>query len=52
MFKAIATVRNGARAFDVTIYSGYETIKEALDGVARFAAHGYYIECVKIEREE
>lgn len=42
-YKAIATVTNGEREWDVVIYSLYKTIEEANDGISRFAAHGYNI---------
>ena len=42
-FKAMATLTDGAREWDVTIYSGYETAEEAEAGIARFAAHGYNV---------
>ena len=42
-YKAIATVTDGAREWDVVIYSLYKTIEEANDGISRFAAHGYNI---------
>ncbi len=51
MFKAIATVRNGARVFDVVIYSRYETIEEAMASVASFTAHGYDVLSIEIKRE-
>ena len=41
--KAIATVTDGEREWNVVIYSLYKTIKEANDGISRFAAHGYNI---------
>lgn len=52
MFKAIAAMRNGARVFDVVIYSSYKTIEEAVAGVASFTAHGYEIERVEIKQED
>ena len=42
-YKAIATVTDGEREWDVVIYSLYKTIEEANDGISRFAAHGYNI---------
>ena len=42
-YKAIATVTDGEREWDVVIYSLYKTIGEANDGISRFAAHGYNI---------
>ena len=43
-YKAIATVTDGEREWDVVIYSLYKTIEEANDGISRFAAHGYNYE--------
>ena len=42
-YKAIVTVTDGEREWDVVIYSLYKTIEEANDGISRFAAHGYNI---------
>ena len=42
-YKAIATVTDGVREWDVVIYSLYKTIEEANDGIYRFASHGYNI---------
>ena len=42
-YKAVATVTDGAREWDVVIYSLYKTIEEANDGIYRFASHGYNI---------
>ena len=40
-FKAMATVTDGSRKWDVTIYSRYETIDAASDGIRRFLERGY-----------
>ena len=42
-YKAIATVANGEREWNVVIYSGYKTAEEANNGISRFASHGYNI---------
>ena len=41
--KAIGTVTNGEREWNVVIYSGYKTAEEASNGISRFASHGYNI---------
>lgn len=43
VFMAMATLTDGVKEWDVTIYSGYETTEEAEAGIVRFAAHGYNI---------
>ena len=48
-YKAVATVTDGALAWDVVIYSRYESLEEALAGVSRFASHGYDILKICIE---
>ena len=48
-YKAVATVTDGARAWDVVIYSRYESLEEALAGVSRFATNGYDILKICIE---
>ena len=42
-YKAIATLTDGVKEWDVIIYSYYKTIEEANEGISRFAAHGYNI---------
>ena len=42
-YKVVATVTDGARVWDVVIYSHYESIEEAQAGIDRFASHGYNI---------
>ena len=42
-YKAMATVTDGSREWDVCIYSLYKTEQEAADGISRFASHGYNI---------
>lgn len=42
-FKAMATLTDGRREWDVCIYSLYESEAEATEGIARFASHGYNI---------
>lgn len=42
-YKAIATLTDGVREWDVTIYSDYESVAEAGAGISRFASHGYNI---------
>ena len=42
-YKAIATLTDGVKEWDVIIYSYYKTIEKAIDGVSRFASHGYNI---------
>jgi hypothetical protein len=42
-YKAIATITDGEREWNVVIYSGYKTAEEANNGVERFASHGYDI---------
>ena len=42
-YKAVTTVTDGARVWDVVIYSHYESIEEAQAGIDRFASHGYNI---------
>ena len=48
-YKAIATLTDGGKEWDVIIYSLYKTIEEANDGIASFAAYGYNIVKVWIE---
>lgn len=36
-YKAFATVTNNERVWDICIYSMYETIKEANEGINRFS---------------
>ena len=48
-YKATATLTDGEKEWDVIIYSYYNTIEEAIDGVSRFASHGYNIVKVWIE---
>ena len=48
-YKAIATLTDGVKEWDVIIYSYYKTIEEAIDGVSRFASHGYNIVKVWVE---
>lgn len=42
-YKAMATLSDGEREWDVTIYSGYESADEAGAGISRFASRGYNI---------
>lgn len=42
-YKAIATVTDGGREWNVVIYSGYKTEEEANNGISRFASNGYNI---------
>lgn len=42
-YKSIATVTDGEREWNVVIYDGYKTVKEANDGIERFASHRYNI---------
>ena len=42
-YKAIATVTDGEREWNVVIYSGYKTMEDANNGISRFASHGYNI---------
>lgn len=42
-YKAMATVTNGEREWDVCIYSGYKTIEEASEGINGFCEHGYNV---------
>ena len=48
-YKAIVTLTDCVKEWDVIIYSYYKTIEEAIDGVSRFASHGYNIVKVWIE---
>ena len=48
-YKAMATLTDGVKEWDLIIYSNYNTIEEAIDGVYRFASHGYNIVKVWIE---
>ena len=48
-YKAMATLTDGVKEWDVIIYSYYNTIDEAIDGVSRFASHGYNIIKILIE---
>ena len=41
--KAVATVTDGEREWNVVICSGYKTSEEANNGISRFASHGYNI---------
>ena len=50
MYKAIATLKDGTREWDVIIYSQYKTIRDALDGVQRFTSKGYNIVNIRIEK--
>lgn len=42
-YKAVATVTDGVRVWDVVICSHYESLEEAQAGIDSFAAHGYNI---------
>ena len=42
-YKAVATITDGARVWDVVIYSGYESMEEAQAGIENFASHGYNV---------
>lgn len=42
-FKAMATLTDGTKEFDVTIYSMYNTKEEAQDGIKNFSSKGYSI---------
>ena len=48
-YKAVATVTDRARVWDVVICSSYESIEEARAGIDRFSAHGYNILETRIE---
>ena len=48
-YKAVATVTDGERQWNVVIYSGYKTVEEANNGISRFASHGYNIVKVWVE---
>lgn len=48
-YKAIATLTDGEREWDMCIYSLYESESDAVDGIKRFASHGYNIVKVWIE---
>ena len=47
-YEAIATLTDGCRTWDVTIYSHYLSVIEAAKDVERFASHGYNIVSVRI----
>jgi hypothetical protein len=42
-YKAVATVTNGEREWEIVIYSGYKTAEEANEGINRFLNHGYTV---------
>ena len=42
-YKAVATITDGSRVWDVVIYSRYESLEEAQRGISRFSSHGYNI---------
>lgn len=42
-------LNNEGREFEVTIYSMYESIEEAEQGIKRFLTHGYNVKMVWIE---
>ena len=42
-------VNNEGREFEVTIYSMYESIEEAEQGIERFLTHGFNVKMVWIE---
>ena len=42
-YKAIATVTDGEREWEIVIYRGYKTAEEANEGINRFLNHGYTV---------
>lgn len=42
-FRAMATLTDGSKEWNVCIYSHYKTELEAAEGITRFASHGYNI---------
>ena len=42
-YKAMATLTDGERKFEVTIYSMYKTEEEAQKGIENFSSKGYTI---------
>ena len=42
-YKAIATVTDGIKEWNVIIYSLYETIEDAEEGIKNFKKHGYNV---------
>ena len=48
-YKAVATITDGVKEWDVVIYSRYRSGEEAEDGVKRFVARGYNIVNIRIE---
>lgn len=42
-YKAMATVTDGKREWDVCIYSSYESEDEAMDGILRFVRIGFNV---------
>ena len=50
-YKAVATLSDGDREWDVTIYSQSESEEAAKAGLVRFASHGYNIVKSRIERK-
>ncbi len=43
LFRAMATLTDGSKEWNVCIYSQYKSESEAKDGIARFSTHGYNI---------
>ena len=50
MYKAIATLTDGTREWDVIIYSQCKTMRDALDGIKRFTSKGYNVVMIIIEK--
>lgn len=48
-YRAIATLADGDKRWDVVIYSGYKSMEEALEGARQFATHDYTIVRIQIE---
>ena len=42
-FKAMATLTDGSKQWNVCIYGQYKSEQEANAGIARFSSHGYHI---------